>query len=160
MRISEIAIFSPGLETNRRFVKAVCDEVVLETESMVFGRLQINNQLVLHLYGLKLADGQPNPSWDLVSKKLLGYVVLFNWNQAESLAAIKPLVDALSARYDVPMVVAATLQNGQHAIPEQIINVDFGLAKQNEFTFCKLSDAASIKKVLISLIDQVINDYQ
>ncbi len=160
MRIGEIAIFSPGLETNRKFVEAVCDEVVLETESLVFGRVQINNQLVLHLYGLKLSDNQPNPSWDLVSKKLLGYVVLFNWNQNESLVAVKPFVDALTARYDIPLIVVATLQNGQHSIPEQIVNVDFGLAKQNQFTFCKLSDPASIKKVLISLIDQVISDYQ
>lgn len=160
MRIGEIAIVSPGLETNRQFIKAVCDEVVLETENLVLGRLQINNQLALHLYGLKLSQNQLNTSWDLVSKKLLGYVVLFNWNQADSFSAIKPFVDALTARYSIPLIVAATLNNGQSAIPEQLINVEFNLAKQSQFTFCKLSEPASIKNVLVALINQVIDDYQ
>jgi hypothetical protein len=160
MRIGEIAIVSPELETNRRFIKAVCDEVVLETERLIFGRLQINNQLALHLYGLKLTGNQPNPSWDLVSKKLLGYVVLFNWNQSDSFSAVKPFIDELSNRYQIPLVVTAALHTDQGTVPTHFHNVDFNLARQTQFTFCKLSEPSSMKSVLVSLVDQVIEDFQ
>lgn len=159
MRIGEIAIVGPGLESNRKFVKAVCDEVILETEQLIFGRLRINEQLVLHLYGLRLLSNQLNPSWDLLSKKLLGYVVLFNWNHSESLAAVKPFVDELSDRYRIPMVVAAAVQNTNDALPERLLNVEFDLAKNSQFTFCKLTEPASVKNVLAALVNQVIESY-
>ena len=159
MRIGEIAIVSPGVETNRKFVKAVCDELFLETDNLAFGKLQINSQLVLHLYGLKLSQNQLNSSWDLISKKLLGYVVLFNWHQTESLATVKPLIDALTERYDIPLVVAATLQNGQSAIPDKLFKAELSLTNQAQFTFCKLSEPASVKNVLIALINRVMVDH-
>ena len=79
MRIGEIAIVGPGILPKQQFIKAVCDEIVVENNELVFGRLQINEQLVIHLYGLEFTDTEIKPSLDLVSKKLLGYVFLFDW---------------------------------------------------------------------------------
>ncbi len=156
MRIGEIAIVGPGLETKKKFIKAICEEIVIETESLIFGRLQINNQLVIHLYGLDWSEKQLHHAWDLVSQKLLGYVVLFNWNHADSYTSARSIVDNLTARYTVPVVIAATLQNGQAPVPEEFLNAEFNLTQQSQFTFCKLSEPESVRNVLIKLINSAI----
>lgn len=157
MRIGEIAVVGPGFHNKVEFIKMVCDEVVVKTDKLIFGRLQINEQLLIHLYGLDLSDNRINPAWDLVSKKLLGYVVLFNWNNPDSYSTAKSTIDTLSSRYKVPIVIAANLRNGESEIPPQLINIDLNLAEHAELTFCRLTDPASIRNVLVILINSVIN---
>lgn len=157
MRIGEIAILGPDIKSNQLFVKAVCDEIVLQTESLIFGRLIINNQLAVHLYGLDLSEKDFSFAWDLVSKKLLGYVVLFNWNSPDSLSSVKSIVDFLNSRYNVPLVVAANIKQGSSPIPEELLNIEFDMSEQNQFTFCRLSEPKSARNVLIILINSIID---
>lgn len=157
MRIGEIAVVGPGIVPKKEFIKAVCDEVEVETENLIFGRLQINEQLSLHLYGLEFSEKDIKPSLDLVSKKLLGYVVLFNWDSSDSYSEVISTIDALTSRYNLPVVVAANLQNGITEIPSQIVNVDFDISAKGQFTFCKLSDPDSVRNVLVMLINSIID---
>lgn len=156
MRIGEIAIVGPGTRFKHEFIKAVCDEIVVQTEEFIFGRLKINSQLVVHLYGLDYSDKEIKPSWDLVSKKLLGYVVLFDWDNPDSHPKVKEIVDSLTSRYNIPVVLAANVQNSIKQIPVQLLNVDFSISECSEFTFCKISDPESAKNVLVILLNSVI----
>ncbi|MFQ5674688.1 MAG: hypothetical protein ACE5G1_02225 [bacterium] len=156
MRIGEIAIVGPGTIAKHEFIRAVCDEIEIQTEDLIFGRLQINEQLSLHLYGLDITK-DIKPSIDLVSKKLLGYVVLFNWTNPESYSEVVSTVESLTSRYRLPVVVAANLQNGVQEIPSQMLNIDINLSADGQFTFCRLSDPASVRNVLIMLINFVIH---
>ncbi|NIR52978.1 hypothetical protein GWO43_30570 [candidate division KSB1 bacterium] len=158
MRIGEIAIVGPDLKTKKSFINAVCDDVIVETENLIFGRLQINDELVIHLYGVDLSEKELNPSWDLVSRKLLGYIVLFNWSNPNSLADVTSTVDLLAARYDIPLVIAANLKNSQTSVPRELLNAEINLTRQGQFTFCKLSDPKSVKNVLITLINSVLDN--
>ena len=157
MRIGEIAIVGPGIHPKQEFIKAICDEIVIENDELVFGRLQINEQLVIHLYGLEFTDKEIKPSLDLVSKKLLGYVFLFNWGSQASYSEVVSTIDSLTSRYNLPLVIAANLQNGSTEIPSQMLDVDFNISSEGQFTFCKLSDSESVKNVLVMLINSVIN---
>lgn len=157
MRIGEIAILGPDTKSKQLFIKAVCDEIVLQTDNLIFGRLQINNQLAVHLYGLDLSEKDLNVAWDLVSKKLLGYVLLFDWNNPDSLAAVESTVDFLNSRYNIPIVIAAHLEPGSNAVPEQLLNIEFDISKQSHLTFCRLSEPKSVKNVLIILINSIID---
>ncbi len=157
MRIGEIAIVGPGILPKQQFIKAVCDEIVVENNDLVFGRLQINEQLVIHLYGLEFTDTEIKPSLDLVSKKLLGYVFLFNWGSQDSYSEVVSTIDSLTSRYNLPLVIAANLQNGSTEIPSQMLNVDFDISSEGQFTFCRLSDPESVRNVLVMLINSVID---
>lgn len=157
MRIGEIAIIGPGIRPMQEFIKTVCDEIVTENDELVFGRLQINEQLVIHLYGLRFTDKDIKPSLDLVSKKLLGYVFLFNWGSQDSYSAVVSTIDSLTSRYSLPLVIAANLPNGSTEIPSQMLNVDFNISSEGQFTFCKLSDSESVRNVLVMLINSVID---
>ncbi len=156
MRIGEIAILGPDWKMKQLFIKAVCDEIVLQTDTLVFGRLVINNELVVHLYGVDLSEKNLNFAWDLVAKKLLGYVVLFDWNRPDSLSAVKSTVDLLKSRYNIPVVIAANLEQGTNSIPEKLLEVKFDMSDQSQFTFYRLSEPGSVRNVLIILINSII----
>ena len=157
MRIGEIAIVGAGILPKQQFIKAVCNEIVVENDDFLFGRLQINEQLVIHLYGLEFSDKEIKPSLDLVSKKLLGYVFLFEWGSQDSYSEVVSTIDSLTSRYKLPLVIAANLQNGSTGIPSQMLNVDFDISSDDQFTFCKLSDPESVRNVLVMLINLVID---
>ena len=156
MRVAEIAIVARDLQTKKAFIEIICDEIETFAEDLIFGRLKINNQLAVHLYGLAFTDKATRPSWDLVSQKLLGYIVLFNWDKPESYSTVRSTIDNLSTRYNLPMVVAANLQNGSTRVPKQLVNVEFNLSDASEFTFFNLSEPKSVKEVLVNLIDSVL----
>jgi len=157
MRIGEVALVGQGGHAKGEFIDAVCDEIVVENEHLIFGRLQINSQLVLHLYGLDHRDGDSNPSWDLVSKKLLGYVVLFDWSSAQSFEDIKTTIDMLISRYPLPIIVAANLANSLNALPAAVTDADFNISRKTHFKFCNTAKPASVRRVLVTLIDSVID---
>ncbi len=147
----------PDILPKQQFIKAVCDEIVVENNDLVFGRLQINEQLVIHLYGLEFTDTEIEPALDLVSKKLLGYVFLFNWGRQDSYSEVVSTIDSLTSRYNLPLVIAANLQNGSTEIPSQMLNVDFDISSEGQFTFFRLSDPESVRNVLVMLINSVID---
>ena len=156
MRIAEIAVVSPDLEVRKKFISAICEETPLETDRLLFGRLQINDQLVLHLYGLDYFEKDVSPTWDLVARKLLGYVVLFEWNREASFDAASRTVDLLSSKYNLPIVIAATLPSASSELPESLLTAELALSDKGQFTFCQLSDPQSIKRVLITLVNTVM----
>lgn len=147
----------PGFKNRLNFIDSVCDEVVVKTDKLVFGRLQINEQLVIHLYGLDLTVDDIDSAWDLISKKLLGYIILLNWTNPDSYLDAKSTIDSISSRYKIPLIIAANLKNGQDQIPAQLQNVKIELSQQAQFTFCQLSNKKSIKNVLVMLINSILD---
>ena len=156
MRIGEIAIISPIDTTKCDFIKAASDEIVMQSQDFVFGRIYINSQLMVHLYGLNYNINGPNIPFDLLSKKILGYIVLYNWENNSSYSQIKTILDSLANNYQVPVVIAANLSQNSVPIPQQLINVDFNLSDYCDFAFYRTSDPASVKKVIVILIDSIL----
>jgi hypothetical protein len=156
MRIAEIAIVGTGNEENL-FIQSACHQLELAKENITFGRLAINEQLVLHLYGIAVApDAQPI-AWDLIAKKMLGYIVLFPWQDAEAFERLKPIVDHLTTRYDAPVVVAAHVDNGYPPGPPDLLKDGSVLTAEGRFTFCDVRDPASGSRTLITLVDSIID---
>lgn len=156
MRIGEIAIIGPEFENKQVFIKTVCNKIEIQNDALIFSRLPINSQLVVHLYGLNLSENNLNMTLDLISKKLLGYIVLFNWNIPDSYSSVKSMVDFITTRYNIPMVIAANLVNEANPVPKELLNVGFSIADHGHFTFCRISEPKSTKRVLITLINTVI----
>lgn len=156
MRIGEIAIVGPHAPTKRDFIRNISDEVVIQTDDLIFGRLRVNNQLLLHLYGVNYVHGNHSPSWDLVSEKLLGYIILFNWERSEFYENVKTLVDDLTSKQSAPLVVAANVQDLNEAMPQEFMNIGINLASSCEFTFCDATSREGSKKALVILLDAIL----
>jgi signal recognition particle receptor subunit beta len=157
MRIGEIAIVGPDNEEKRLFIQSVCQKLELAAENITFGRLPINDQLVLHLYGIAIQPHSQPIAWDLIAKKMLGYVVLFPWSDADSFDRIKPILDHLLSRYDVPVVVAASVSNGRQPVPQQFYEGGVSLTAEGKFMFCDVRNPTSVRKILLALVDSLIN---
>ncbi|MDQ7065601.1 MAG: hypothetical protein Q9P90_15295 [candidate division KSB1 bacterium] len=156
MRIGEIAIVGANAEEERAFVKSIADTVEVQNDRLTFGQFHVNDQLLLHLYGISLAEDENAISWDLISSKLLGFVVLFRWGDVESFRKCQKLVDTLISRYDAVVVVAGHTEGRVPVLPSAF---DFGIPidKHGSFIFCNVFDPTSVRKVLIALVDLIID---
>ncbi|MBN1349372.1 hypothetical protein JXJ21_08180 [candidate division KSB1 bacterium] len=156
MRIGEIAVISPPGKANTSFISSICPAQCEGDNKTCFGRLQINDQLMLHLYGISIDENIMTFAWDLVSKKMLGYILLFNWFDEKAISSISPIVDFLSSRYETVMVFAAYTDQGNFPLPEPYIDDGILIAPDNRLVFCRLDDSQSNRHIVISLINMII----
>jgi len=157
MRIGEIAILGPGHEEKQLFIQAVCERLELTNENITFGRFPINDQLVLHLYGVALQSEMPAVAWDLLAKKCLGYIVLFPWQDAGSFERLKPVLDMLTTKYEATMIVAAHVPEGNRPVPPALFKDSIAVTTEGKFMFCDVRRPASARKVLLALIESLLD---
>lgn len=156
MRIGEIAIVSPHEEENRRFIRALADTVEVESEQLAFGKLDINKQLTLHLYGITLRDLNSAVSWDLLSQKLLGFIAIFRWGETDSFRRVQKIVDYLTSKYDTSIVVVGQSKKKTPLLPAGFA-AGVPIERSGLFTFCNVDNPAEAKRVLLTLIDNIID---
>lgn len=157
MRIGEIIVLGPNANEKQRFLASIADDIALTSPDFSFGRLTINNQLLLHLYGITLQPEAKNLGWDLVGKKMLGCIILFSWQDLASFERIKPVVDQISTRYNTAVVVAAHMNHEHWPDAEMFRNGGIALTPEGKFTFCDVDDPDSAKRVLLALINLLID---
>jgi signal recognition particle receptor subunit beta len=157
MRIGEIVVIGPSGAEGEEFIRSVCQEVERGDETICFGKFPINKELVVHLYGIEVEEDARAFSWDLISKKMMGLVVLFNWYQEDPLAQLSPTLDFFSSHCQTPMVIAANIGEGQVPIPQGFYNGGISIAQDTKFTFCQVKDSKSVREVLVTLIDILID---
>jgi hypothetical protein len=156
MRIAEIAVIGSGRKERDAFIQSVCQKLELANDNVTFGRLPINDQLVLHLYGVAASPNGQAPAWDLIAKKMLGCVALFAWQDAEAFERLKPAVDYLASRYETPMVVAAHLAGVSQPLPPALRHEGITLTAEGQLAFCDVRNPASVRKILALLIDSLL----
>src|SRR5450756_1087314 len=99
--ISEITVLSTehDVTDETRSVKAQT------TVAMDFGRITIDRELVLFLFGTPGQD-RFDFIWEILGEGMLGYVLLVDGTQEESVSAAAPVLAAFRRMASVPFVVA------------------------------------------------------
>lgn len=157
MRIGEIAVVGPPGKAKTEFIKSICQTSSEKDENTSFGKLQVNDQLMLHLYGISVDRNTRTFAWDMISKKILGYVVLFNWFDEKAVTEISPIIDFFSKRYETSLILAAYVDNGDYPLPKPFIEDGIPLAPESRLVFCKLNDKQTNNMVLVTLINMIIS---
>ena len=155
MRIGEVTVISPPGKTKEIFIQSVCNKLEKVNDKICFGRLEINNQLVLHLYGVSIEKDESSISWDLLSPKMLGYIFIFNWDEYSSFETIKTVLDTFSIKFTAPIIVVANVNNESNIpLPEKFNEPGgFSIDRNIRFTFCQTSNPVCSKKVVASIVD-------
>lgn len=158
MKIGEVAVISHKSEDKDDFIRSICKKIDLKNELVSFGRFDANDQLSLHLYGVAIDKQESNLSWDLISRKMLGYVVIFDWEDKISLESIKPVIDNFSYSIRTPFVLVANVKDSNHPpIPPIFFkNRGIHLSSNFRFTFGQVKKSSDAKKILILLIDMLL----
>ncbi len=150
--ISEIPVVSTE--------KAVTDESrVVKTQTTValdFGRLTINEELVLYIFG---TPGQERFSymWDVLSVGALGLIVMVDASDYKSVILGKRYLAFFLHKMKIPCVVVANKQDDPNALRPEQIRQALSLDDSIEVLPCVSRDRESVKSVLIRLFE-IINE--
>jgi signal recognition particle receptor subunit beta len=121
------------------------------TVAMDFGRITFGSHLLLYLFG---TPGQDRFwfMWDELSYGALGAVVLADTRR---LADCFPSVDYFEKRH-VPFVVAINCFDGAAAHDPEDVRIALDLDPQVPMVNCDARQPASVKRVLIALVEHVL----
>lgn len=158
MKIGEIAVITHNSQTSENFIKSICKKIDVKNGVVCFGRFDANDQLGLHLYGISLDKEDRELSWDLISRKMLGYIVFFDWEDQISLETIKPILDRFSNSVSAPIIIVANVKDmRQPPIPESFFITDgITLSANCRFTFGQAHQPQSARKIMLMVIDMLL----
>jgi len=149
--VSEIDVVS----TERRIsddTKAVKNQT---TVAMDFGRITIDDDLVLYLYG---TPGQKRFDfmWEILSEGMLGFVVLIDSVKSETFREARSILDVFKGYANTPYVVAANKQDLTDAWTTDDLRIALRIDPQVKVLPCVANDKESVKTVLIELLYTIL----
>jgi small GTP-binding protein len=153
--ISEITVLS----TERGITDSTRSRKNETTVAMDFGRITIDRDLVLYLFG---TPGQERFDfmWEILGEGMLGYVVLVDAERDDSLSEAAGILDAFRRMARVPFVVALNRSSGVDHDEEQRIRDALGLRSEVALLPCDATDKESVKAVLLALLYAVLDEVE
>ncbi|HNW59755.1 MAG TPA: hypothetical protein PKI62_08785 [bacterium] len=152
-RAAEIIVLGPGGAGSRAFLQAICPDLQPGYGDLLLGALSVSRQLVLYCYSVGYRQ---EFAWDLVGGKMLGYIACFDWFNQESFRQCRDRVDEISSGFSAPFVVAADLGEQPLPVPACVVKPDIPLMPSARFLFFQSHKPASVRRVLITLLDLLL----
>jgi small GTP-binding protein len=145
--ISEITVLSTEREISDETRSRKSDTTV----AMDFGRITIDRDLVLYLFG---TPGQERFDfmWEILGEGMLGYVLLVDASRPDSLQESSGILDAFRKMAHVPFVVGLNRSEGVDEVEEGVIRSRLGLDPEVPIVPCDVTDRESVKSVLLALL--------
>jgi uncharacterized protein len=124
------------------------------TVAMDFGRLTVDDTLILHIYG---TPGQRRFEfmWDILSEGMLGYVLMIDSTRPETFREARYILDAFTEHSDTPFVIAVNKQDLENAWGAEDIRHALHLRDEIPVLPCIATDMEPVKKVLLKLLDMI-----
>ena len=153
--ISEITVLS----TERGITDSTRARKSETTVAMDFGRITIDRELVLYLFG---TPGQERFDfmWEILGEGMIGYVVLVDAEREDSLAEAAGILDAFRRMAAVPYVVALNRSSGIDDAEQRRIRDELGLRADVALLPCDATDKESVKGVLLALLYAVLDEVE
>jgi len=153
--ISEITVLSTerGITDDTRTRKAET------TVAMDFGRITIDRDLVLYLFG---TPGQERFDfmWEILGEGMLGYVLLVDADRPETLGEAAGILAAFRRMAHVPFVVALNRSAEVDPRAEDRVREALELTPGTPVVPCDATDKDSVKGVLLALLYSVLDDIE
>jgi small GTP-binding protein len=150
--ISEITVLS----TEKDITDGTRSRKNETTVAMDFGRITIDRDLVLYLFG---TPGQERFDfmWEILGEGMLGYVVLVDATRPESLDEAISILGAFRKMARVPFVVGLNRADGIDEGEEERVRATLELAPDVPVVPCDATDRESVKSVLLALLYAVVD---
>jgi hypothetical protein len=151
--VSEIDVVS----TERRITSQ--SERVKETTTvaMDFGRITIDKDLVLYLFG---TPGQRRFDfmWEILAEGMLGFVVLVDSTRPETFREARRILETFRAYAPTPYVVAANKQDCQEAWEIGDMRIALRLESRIKLLPCVSTVKNDVKNVLLELLYSILEE--
>jgi small GTP-binding protein len=150
--VSEIDVVS----TERRISNAAERSVKESTTvAMDFGRITVDEDLVLYLFG---TPGQKRFDfmWEILSEGMLGFIVLVDSTKPETFREAKRILETFESYASTPYVVAANKQDHEDAWDPIDMRIILQLNPAVKVLPCVALDKESVKNVLLELLYSIL----
>ena len=125
------------------------------TVAMDFGRITIDRDLVLYLFGTPGQD-RFEFMWEILGEGMLGYVLLVDATRPESIEEAVSILAAFRKMAKVPFVVAMNRTEGVGPDDEARLREALDLDETVPVVPCDALDRESVKGVLLALLYAVL----
>jgi small GTP-binding protein len=126
------------------------------TVAMDFGRITIDRDLVLYLFGTPGQD-RFDFMWEILGEGMLGYILLLDATRQDSLEESIGILAAFRRMAKVPFVVALNRVEGLDPAEEQRVRETLQLERDVPVLPCDATDRESVKSVLLALLYAVVD---
>jgi len=171
MQTVKIVVTGPFNAGKTEFIRSVSEIDVVSTEkkisaeaekikntttvAMDFGRITVDEELVLYLFG---TPGQKRFDfmWEILSEGMLGFVVLVDSTRPETFREARSILETFRAYAPTPYVVAANKQDRSDAWEVDDMRVALRLDPKVKFLPCVANRKDTVKSVLLELLYSIL----
>ena len=150
--VSEIDVVS----TERQITDETSRTKAQTTVAMDFGRITVDEDLVLYLFG---TPGQKRFDfmWEILSEGMLGFVVLVDSVRPETFREARRILDIFRTYATTPYVVAANKQDLEDAWSPEDLRIALRVRPDVKLLPCVATDKESVKGILIELLYTILD---
>ena len=152
--VSEIDVVSTERKISTRNEKAIKEAT---TVAMDFGRITVDDDLVLYLFG---TPGQKRFDfmWEILSEGMLGFIVMVDSTRPETFREARSILETFRAYAPTPFVVAANKQDKEDAWDIEDVRHALRLDPKVKMLPCIATTRGSVKNVLLELLYTILNE--
>jgi hypothetical protein len=127
------------------------------TVAMDFGRITVDDELVLFLFG---TPGQRRFDfmWEILAEGMLGFIVMVDSTKPETFGEAKSILETFRAYASTPYVVAANKQDLPEAWDINDLRIALRIEEGVPLLPCVARDKESVKNVLLQLLYSILRE--
>jgi uncharacterized protein len=154
--VSEIDVVSTERKITSDYEKTIKEAT---TVAMDFGRITVDEDLVLYLFG---TPGQRRFDfmWEILSEGMLGFIVMVDSTRPETFREARSILETFHAYAPTPYVVAANKQDIKDAWEiedmRHVLRLDSGV----KLLPCIATDRDSVKSILLELLYSILSEIE
>src|SRR5210317_380721 len=167
MQTVKMVVTGPFSSGKTQFIQSVSEIDVVATErkisseaekikdtttvAMDFGRITVDEDLVLYLFG---TPGQKRFDfmWEILSEGMLGFIVVIDSTKPETFREAKRILRSFEQFAETPFIVAANKQDMSDAWEPGDIKIVLRLNSNVKVLPCVALDRESVKSILLELL--------
>jgi small GTP-binding protein len=129
------------------------------TVAMDFGRITVDDELVLYLFG---TPGQKRFDfmWEILSEGMLGFIVMVDSTRPETFREARSILETFRAYAPTPYVVAANKQDLDDAWDIDDMRIALRLDSKIDLLPCVSVKKDSVKEVLLQLLTNILTEIE
>ncbi len=153
--VSEIDVVS----TERKISSEAEKIKATTTVAMDFGRITVDDDLVLYLFG---TPGQKRFDfmWEILSEGMLGFIVVVDSTRPETFREARSILETFRAYAPTPYVVAANKQDRPDAWELEDMRHALRLDSKTKLLPCVATNREKVKSVLLELLYSILAEME
>lgn len=174
MQTVKMVVTGPFSSGKTEFIRSISEIDVVSTErgissenereqkdnttvAMDFGRITVDDDLVLYLFG---TPGQRRFDfmWEILAEGMLGFIVMVDSAKPETFREAKSILETFRAYAPTPYVVAANKQDHPDAWEPEDLRIALRIEPDVKLLPCIAKERDSVKNVLLELLYTILEE--